>query len=113
DEQVAPRLRGGVGGGGGQGGGLGRRALREVAVDLVGRELEVADAGVPCGLDQHVDPVDVRGDELSRLLDRAVDVRLGGEVDHRVAALQRRARGFAVGDVPLDQLEAVLGQVGE
>jgi hypothetical protein len=35
-------------------------------------------------------------------------VRLGGEVDDRVAALDRRPGGVAVGDVGLDQLEAVI-----
>ena len=40
-------------------------------------------------LEQHVGAVDVGLDEVAGLLDRAVDVGLGGEVDDRVAALDR------------------------
>ena len=110
DEQVAPRLRGRVGGGGVERRLLGRGALLEVAVDLVGRDLEVADAGVAGGLEQHVGAVDVGGDELAGRLDRAVDVRLGGEVDDRVAALDGGPDGVAVGDVGLDSSQRSSGR---
>ena len=50
---------------------------------------------------------DVGLDELARRLDRAVDVRLGREVDERVAALDRPADGVGVGDVAFDQLAAL------
>ena len=53
------------------------------------------------GLEQHVGAEDVGLDELARRLDRAVDVRLGGEVDDRVAALDAVGDGVAVGDVRL------------
>ena len=49
----------------------------------------------------------------SGLVDRAVDVRLGGEVDDRVAALDRRRDGVAVVDVALDELDAVRRQALE
>src|SRR3954453_21480610 len=82
-------------------------------IDLVRRELQVADACVPRRLQQHEGAEDVRRDEVAGVLDRAVDVGLRGEVDDRIAALDRRAGGVAVGDVGFDQLEAVLRQPAE
>ena len=77
------------------------------AVDLVGRDLEVADAGVAGRLEQDEGAEDVGLDELAGRLDRAVDVRLRGEVDERVAALDRRRDRVGVGDVADDQLAAL------
>ena len=68
------------------------------------------DAGVPGGLEEHVAAEDVCLDERPGSLDRAVDVSLGGEVDDRVAAVERGANGIPVGDVGDHQLETVLGQ---
>ena len=107
DEKVAAGLRGRVGRGGLDRRGLGEGPLLDRAVDLVGRDLQVADARVARGVEQHEGAEDVGGDELARGLDRAVDVRLGGEVDDGVAALDRAPDGVAVGDVALDQLEAI------
>ena len=92
DDEVAAGLRGRVGRGGIERRALGERALLDRAVDLVGGDLQVADAGVAGGLEQDEGAEDVGLDELAGGLDRAVDVRLGGEVDERVAALDRRGR---------------------
>jgi len=46
-------------------------------------------------LAQHEHAVDVGLDELARLLDAAVDVRLGREVEHAVAAMHRVATASA------------------
>ena len=62
------------------------------------------------GLEQDERPEDVRLDELARRLDRAVDVRLGGEVDDRVAALDGLGDPLDVGDVAVDELEPVFGR---
>ena len=62
------------------------------------------------GLEQHEGAEDVRLDELARRLDRAVDVRLGGEVDDRIAALDGLGDPLDVGDVALDELDLVVGQ---
>ncbi len=65
------------------------RAMRrlDVAVHLVGRHLDE-----PCTVLARPAQEDVRAehvglDELGPAEDRAVDVRLGGEVDDRIAAL--------------------------
>ena len=68
----------------------------------------MADAGVAGGLEQDEGAEDVGLDELAGGLDRAVDVGLGGEVDDRVAAVERRRDRVAVGDVGDDQLEALV-----
>ena len=68
------------------------------AVDLVGGDLDVAQVALAGGLEQHVGALGVGGDERVGLGDRAVDVRLGGEVDDRVAALHRVADGVGVLD---------------
>ena len=47
-------------------------------------------------------PEDVRPQEGARVVDRAVDVRLGGEVDDDVAARHRLVHGRLVADVGLD-----------
>ena len=113
DEQVTARLGGGVRGGRVERRDLGRGALVEIAVHLVRGDLEVADARVAGGLEQDVGPVDVGGDELARRLDRAVDVGLGGEVDGRVATVDRPPDRVAVGDVCLDQFAALRRQAVE
>ena len=66
DDQVATGLRGGVGRGRVERRGLGEGALLDRAVDLVGGDLQVADAEVASGLEQDVGAEDVGGDELAR-----------------------------------------------
>ena len=102
--QVAAGLRGGV---------RARRAQRvvlggrdaggDVAVDLVGRDLDEPGAVLARPLEQHVRPEDVGLDELGRAEDRAVDVRLGGEVDDGVAARAGPRDRLGVADVALDE----------
>ena len=59
---------------------------------------------VPRVVEQHLRAEHVGEDELGRAEDRAVDVRLGGEVDDRVAAGGRARDGLRVGDVALVEL---------
>ena len=59
----------------------------EVAVDLVGRDLDEARAGAAHLLEQHLRAEELGPAEVRRAEDRAVDVGLGGEVDDRVAAV--------------------------
>jgi hypothetical protein len=85
-------------------------AVLDGAVDLVGRDLEVA-TGSAAGarradrLEQDVDADDAGPDERLRVEDRAVDVRLGGEVHDGVGVGDERADDVAVGDVALDEAE--------
>ena len=88
--------------------GLGARAFRHAAVDLVGRDLdEPAQRRVLARrLEQHERAVDVGGDELARVPDRAIDVGLGGEVHDDVGVLDERRRDRRIGDVPLHEAVA-------
>ena len=56
-------------------------------------------------IEQNICPEDVGLDELGRTEDRAVDVRLRGEVENRLATLCRCGDGAAVGDVALHELD--------
>ena len=81
----------------------------DVAVDLVGRDLEEArrDASRrPARLEQDVDADDAGAQERLGVEDRAVDVRLGGEVDDRVGVGDERPDDLRVGDVALDEARA-------
>ena len=95
--------------------GLAERADLDRAVDLVGRDVEEAlDAGLAGDVAQHVGAVAVRPHEGVRVLDRAVDVRLGGEVDDRVVPRQLGDDGVLVADVGVDEpAAAVVDQVGD
>ena len=73
----------------------------------------MANAAVARRLEQHEGAEDVGLDELARRVDRAVDVGLRGEVDDRIAALDRGRHGVAVGDVAHGQLNPVRGQALE
>ena len=55
------------------------------------------------GLEEHERAEDVRLDELASRLNRAVDVRLGGEVHDDVRLAHERRRDGRVGDVALDE----------
>ena len=82
--------------------GLARMALGDRAVDLVGRDLEVADRRLAPGgprdetrpdrLEQDVDADDPGPQERLGIEDAPVDVGLGGEVDDRVGVARRAAR---------------------
>ena len=69
-------------------------ALVDRAVDLVGRDLQEARPvrGGAARLEQDVDADDAGRQERLGLEDRAVDVRLGGEVDHGIGCRPRAAR---------------------
>ena len=60
----------------------------------------------PAGLEQDVDAQDVGPQEGLRIEDRAVDVRLGGEVDDGVGLGDERRHDGRVGDVAGDEPEA-------
>ena len=77
----------------------------EVAVDLVGRDLDEAGAAAAHLLEQHLGAEELRPAEVGRAEDRAVDVRLGREVDDRVAAGGRLRDRLRVADVADDELD--------
>src|SRR6202034_3053120 len=117
-DEVAARLGRGVGGVRVERRLLGPGALGDRAVDLVGGNVhDSRDAGGPAGVEQGLHAGHVGHDELGRAGDRPVDVRLGGEVDHRVVAGQHLGQLCRVADVTLDERvpRVVLdrGEVGE
>ena len=77
---------------------------RDVAVHLVGRDVQEAKPVVPGVIEQDLRAEDVREDEFGRPEDRPVDVRLRGEVHDCLAAGGRARDGLGVGDVPLVEL---------
>ena len=85
---------------------------RDVAVHLVGRDLDEPRAARLRPLEQDVRAEHVRANERRALEDRAVDVRLGGEVHDRLGALPRRGDGVGIRDVPLDELVLDALEVG-
>ncbi len=108
DEQVAGRLRRRVGRGRVERRGLGEGARLDRAVDLVGGDLEVAgEAELTGGVEQRPGADQVGAGEGVLIVDRAVDVGLGGEVDDRVAALHRLAHDRRVLDRSDDELDVV------
>jgi hypothetical protein len=110
-EQVPSCLGGRVRGGRVERRALGERALGDRAVDLVRRDLEVAgDAALADGVEQHAGADHVGAGEGVLVGDRAVHVRLGGEVDDRVDALGQLQHEVAILDRAHDQLD-VVGQV--
>src|SRR6266702_3913807 len=94
---------------------LAERPVNDGAVLLVGADLqEAAHASMPCRLGQRRDPERVGPHRLQRRHDRAVHVRLGGEVHHHVVAGQDLGEQARITDVALQ--EPVVGfclQVGD
>ena len=74
------------------------------AVGLGGRNLDVADPRDAGELEENVRAVDVRDDEAARREAGRVEVRLGGEVDDRLAAVRGSGGGDRVRHVALDEL---------
>ncbi len=112
DVEIPGGLRDAVGAGRPQRVVLLRRAARlEVAVDLVRRDLDEANAASANLLEQHLRPEELGAAEIRRPEDRAVDVRLGGEVDDRVAAACGALDVFRYRDVALHELELAERQV--
>ena len=111
---------GAVGDGGSQPVGAGpcahelRRVVeRQVAVDLVGGDVVVADAVFPHGLQQAEGALDVGAQEGLRVGDGVVVVALGGVVHDGVVARYQPVQQLGVADVAHDELDAVGGQPGD
>ena len=88
-----------------------RAVERQVAVDLVRRDLVVAvDAVLAAGVEQYARADDVRLQENLRILDGAVDMRLRREVDDdvRLLLLEDTVDRTAVCDVRADEFEVLL-----
>ena len=91
---------------------LGREAARlEVAVHLVGRHLHESLPAPAHLLEQHLRAEELRPPEVGGAEDRAVDVRLGGEVDDRVAAAGRAFHICGDRDIALEELDGVEREV--
>ena len=92
------------------------RTLGDAAVDLVGRDLhETTEVGrlARC-VEQHERAEDVGPDEGAGALQRAVDVRLGREVDDDLRPPHQRPGDGGVGDVAMHEAVArVVVEVGQ
>lgn len=86
---------------------------RQVAVDLVGGDMVVADAVFADGLQQAESALDVGAEERRGVGDGVVVVALGGVVDDRVVARDDAVQQPGVADVAHDELHAVRGQPGD
>ena len=92
---------------------LRRVVERQVAVDLVGGDVVVADAVLADGLQQAEGALDVGAQERLRVGDGVVVVGLGGVVHDDVVARHQPIQQFRVADVAHDELHAVGGQPGD
>ena len=92
---------------------LGRVVERQVAVDLVGGDVVVADAVLADGLQQAEGALDVCAQERLRVGDGVVVVALGGVVHDRVVARDQLIEQGGVADVAHDELHAVRWQPGD
>ena len=89
---------------------LGGVVERQVAVDLVGGDVVVADAVLADGLQQAEGALDVGAQEGLRVGDGVVVVALGGVVHDGVVARDDAVEQRGVADVAHDELHAVGGQ---
>ena len=89
---------------------LGRVVESQVAVDLVGGDVVVADAVLADGLQEAEGALDVGAQEGLRVGDGVVVVALGGVVDDRVVAGDQFIEQPSVADVADDELHAVRRQ---
>ena len=92
---------------------LGRVVERQVAVDLVGGNVVVADAVLADGLQQAEGALDVGAQERLRVGDGVVVVGLCGVVHDRVVARDDPIEQLGVADVAHDELHAVGRQPGD
>ena len=83
---------------------------RQVAVDLVGGDVVVADSVFPHGLQKAEGALDVGAQERLRVGDGVVVVALGGVVHDRVVARHQPVEQRGIADVAHDELHAVGGQ---
>lgn len=89
---------------------LRRVVERQVAVDLVGGDVVVADAVLADGLQQAEGALHVGAQERLRVCDGVVVVALGGVVHDGVVARYQPVQQLGVADVAHDELDAVRGQ---
>ena len=92
---------------------LRRVVERQVAVDLVGGDMVVADAVFADGLQQAEGALHVGAQERLGVGDGVVVVALGGVVHDRVVARDDAAQQPGIADVAHDELHAVGGQPGD
>lgn len=92
---------------------LGGVVERQVAVDLVGGNVVVADAVFPHCLQEAEGALDVGAQEGLRIGDGVVVVALGGVVHDCVVARDDAVQQRGVADVAHDELHAVGGQPGD
>lgn len=92
---------------------LRRVVERQVAVDLVGGDVVVADTVFPHGLQQAEGSLHVGAQERLRVGDGVVVVALGRVVHDRVVARDDAVQKLGVADVAHDELHAVGGQPGD
>ena len=92
---------------------LGRVVERQVAVDLVGGDVVVADAVLADGLEQAEGALDVGAQEGLRVGDGVVVVALGGVVHDGVVARYQPVQKLGVADVAHNELHAVRRQPGD
>lgn len=92
---------------------LGGVVERQVAVDLVGGDVVVADAVFADGLQQAEGALHVGAQERLRVRDGVVVVALGGVVHDRVVAGDQPVQQLRVADVAHDELDPILGQPGD
>ena len=92
---------------------LGGVVERQVAVDLVGGDVVVADPVLADGLQQAEGALDVGAQERLGVGDGVVVMALGGVVHDRVVARYQPVEQPGVADVAHDELHAVRGQPGD
>ena len=92
---------------------LGRVVERQVAVDLVGGDVVVADSVFADGLQQAEGALHVGAQERLGVGDGVVVVALGGVVHDGVVARHQLIEQPGVADVAHDELHAVGGQAGD
>ena len=92
---------------------LGGVVERQVAVDLVGGDVVVADAVFADGLQKSEGALDVGAQEGLRVRDGVVVVALGGVVHDGVVAGDDAVQQLRVADVAHDELHAVRRQPGD
>ena len=92
---------------------LRRVVERQVAVDLVGGDVVVADAVLADGLQKAEGALDVGAQERLGVGDGVVVVGFGGVVHDRVVARDQLIEQRGVADVAHDELHAVGGQPGD
>lgn len=92
---------------------LGRVVERQVAVDLVGGDVVVADSVFADGLQQAEGALDVGAQEGLRVGDGVVVVGLGGVMDDGVVARDDAVQKLGIADIAHDELHAVGGKPGD